>query len=193
MPETEARPPAQNRHGGAPRGGRTSQGARHASTAWFGRASQARQLRLLGAPLPVWGEGKRRNAAPRARFSGQAKRWLGLFDIVRWESGEPQCVASCPGRVQRALLRERNETRNPAQDSRSAIWRRAPRVDCCAGSRVFAPAAPSLARDTRACVLAPAMRYGALALTEENGKVGPQPPRTGKGQPPYACFTSVPN
>src|SRR5439155_14973787 len=29
--------------------------------------------------------------------------------------------SSCPGRVQRALLRERNETRDPARESRSAI------------------------------------------------------------------------
>src|SRR6266545_523826 len=85
MPETEARPPAQNRHGGAPRGVRTSQGARHASQAWWSRLASATGWRLLGAPLPVWGEGKDRDAAPARAISGRAKRWLGLFDIVRWE------------------------------------------------------------------------------------------------------------
>src|SRR5205823_7518738 len=43
---------------------------------------------------------------------------------------------SCPGRVQRALLRERNETRDPAREARSAIWTfAAPKCDSLAGTR----------------------------------------------------------
>ena len=73
--------PLHNSYGGAPIGGRTSQGARHASNGVvWSRFAGATGLRLLGAPLPVGEKGKERNAAPRARFSGQAERWLGLFD-----------------------------------------------------------------------------------------------------------------
>jgi hypothetical protein len=54
---------------------------------------------------------------------------------------------SCPGRVQRARLRERNETRDPAQDSRSAIMCRAQRVS--PGSRLSRAQERPLGRDTR--------------------------------------------
>src|SRR5438034_2483888 len=41
--------------------------------------------------------------------------------IARSRSLVRDTQSSCPGRVQRALLRERNETRDPARESRSAI------------------------------------------------------------------------
>src|SRR5215510_1071373 len=53
MPEKEARPPAQNRHGGAPRGERVPPDARRASIGTAGRVSATRDNRRLapfGAP-----------------------------------------------------------------------------------------------------------------------------------------------
>src|SRR5712691_4870976 len=41
--------------------------------------------------------------------------------IYQTHVSDKQCDPTGPGRVQRALLRERNETRDPARDSRSAI------------------------------------------------------------------------
>ena len=80
-PVQEARPmgtesaTVERREAGASRRTRTTPQQRG-----WSRFAGATGLRRLGAPLPVWGEGKERNAAPARAISGQAERWLGLFD-----------------------------------------------------------------------------------------------------------------
>src|SRR6266508_5032693 len=76
MPETEARTPAKNRHGGAPRGVRTSQGARHASQAWLVAPRKRDRLAPSRRSAPRWGEGRKRDAAP-ARDVRRARRSVG--------------------------------------------------------------------------------------------------------------------
>src|SRR5262245_16013109 len=74
MPEKEARPPAQNRHGGAPRGERVPLDARRASVSADRRASATRDNRRLapfGAPLAPHGGGwKRGKQNPGAKTRG---------------------------------------------------------------------------------------------------------------------------
>jgi hypothetical protein len=99
MPETEARPPAQNRHGGAPRGERPALRARPRV---FRRAPE--RLSALRPPLDWVSEAKRQSpdAAMRARERD------GLFDIVRFandaqsllpgrlrEGGDPMITGRC--------------------------------------------------------------------------------------------------
>src|SRR5262245_14704309 len=76
MPEKEARPPAQNRHGGAPRGERVPLDARRASLGADRRAPKratTEDLRLsaLRSPLTGWMEQRKaepgRSNAPRER------------------------------------------------------------------------------------------------------------------------------
>ena len=67
---------------------------------------------------------------PKKRRARKEAKTRGARSI--WVRGDACSPVSCPGRVQRALLRERNETRDPAQETRSAIRHVAPR------SRVFA-------------------------------------------------------
>src|SRR5215475_14785224 len=67
MPEKEARPPAQNRHGGAPRGERVPLDARRASPGADRRApkratTEIVRLSALRSPLMGWME--KRNAKP---------------------------------------------------------------------------------------------------------------------------------
>src|SRR5439155_4069595 len=77
--------------------------------------------------------GTRRAAGPRHKFGafppdcGATKPSVhrvapGSRIIARSRSLVRDTQSSCPGRVQRALLRERNETRDPARESRSAIF-----------------------------------------------------------------------
>jgi len=80
MPETEARPPAKNRHGGAPRGVRPwcfkRKGRATPRKRGWSRLASATGWRLLGAPLPVGEKGKERDAAP-ARDVQRARRSVG--------------------------------------------------------------------------------------------------------------------
>src|SRR5262245_35195021 len=69
MPEKEARPPAQNRHGGAPRGERVPLDARRASPGVDGRASRARQQKTCAfrrSARPSWGWMEREKQNPGA-------------------------------------------------------------------------------------------------------------------------------
>ena len=69
----------ERREAGAPRKVRTTPQQRG-----WSRFASAAQFAPSRRSAPVWGEGKKRETRRRARdFSGQAKRWLGLFDIVR--------------------------------------------------------------------------------------------------------------
>ncbi len=81
MPETEARTPAKNRHGGAPRGVRVDRKTRAAPRKRGGRASHARQIGAFSALRSPLGRRKKERRGARARRSaGKAERWLGLFD-----------------------------------------------------------------------------------------------------------------
>ena len=85
-----------------------------------------------------------------------------LTGALAWPGHErvPRSKVSCPGRVQRAPLRERNETRDPAQDARSAILFSSTCRRMAPGSRLGVRARAnvchthsrgrSLGRDTRA-------------------------------------------
>src|SRR5262245_4632333 len=71
MPEKEARPPAQNRHGGAPRGERVPLDARRASLGTARRAPKRATTvpAPFGAPLaPHGGEWKRDEQNPGAKM-----------------------------------------------------------------------------------------------------------------------------
>src|SRR5262245_64134538 len=73
MPEKEARPPAQNRHGGAPRGERVPLDARRASPGVDGRASRARQQTTCAfrrSARPSWGGWNREKQNPGAATRG---------------------------------------------------------------------------------------------------------------------------
>src|SRR5262245_2692767 len=82
MPEKEARPPAQNRHGGAPRGERVPLDARRASLGVDGRASRARQQTTCAfrrSARPSWG---RMDSKTRAQQRAAGTKKTALFDIV---------------------------------------------------------------------------------------------------------------
>src|SRR5262245_27543592 len=85
MPEKEARPPAQNRHGGAPRGERVPLDARRASPGTVpSRAEKARQRKYapFGAPpVPHWADGKE-TSKTRAQKCAAGTKKTALFDIV---------------------------------------------------------------------------------------------------------------
>src|SRR5262245_2932466 len=74
MPEKEARPPAQNRHGGAPRGERVPLDARRASLGTVpSRAEKARQRKYCAfrrSARPPWGGWKREEQNPGAATRG---------------------------------------------------------------------------------------------------------------------------
>src|SRR5262245_15413870 len=111
MPEKEARPPAQNRHGGAPRGERVPLDARLASPGTAGRARQRdnRKLAPFGAPLAPhrggWKRGKQ-NPGPATR-GGNEGGCVNEPSGNEMESDGAKHSAVIPGR-------ERSErTRNP--------------------------------------------------------------------------------
>src|SRR5262245_40823796 len=77
MPEKEARPPAQNRHGGAPRGERVPLDARRASP-----GADRRNTAPFGAPLAPHGvDGKETNKT-RAQKCAAGTKKTALFDMV---------------------------------------------------------------------------------------------------------------
>src|SRR5262245_60952719 len=85
MPEKEARPPAQNRHGGAPRGERVPLDARRASLGTARRAPKRAttgilRFSALRSPLMGWMEQRKSKTRARKRAAGTKK--TALFDIV---------------------------------------------------------------------------------------------------------------
>src|SRR5262245_44538925 len=79
MPEKEARPPAQNRHGGAPRGERVPLGARRASGSADRRAPQratTENLRLPALRSPLMGRMEQREAKPGRSNARRERRRL---------------------------------------------------------------------------------------------------------------------
>src|SRR5262245_22907727 len=85
MPEKEARPPAQNRHGGAPRGERVPLDARRASGSADRRASATRDNRNsapFGAPLAPHGADGKEESKTRAQQRAAGTKKTALFEIV---------------------------------------------------------------------------------------------------------------
>src|SRR5215470_5161834 len=85
MPVKEARPPAQNRHGGAPRGERVPLDARRASPGVDGRASRARQQTTCAfrrSARPSWGVDGTEDSKTRAQQRAAGTKKTALFDIV---------------------------------------------------------------------------------------------------------------
>src|SRR5262245_28327331 len=81
MPEKEARPPAQNRHGGAPRGERVPLDARRASLGTARRAPKRATtgiLRLSALRSPLLGWMEKRKSKTRARKRAAGTREAGL-------------------------------------------------------------------------------------------------------------------
>src|SRR5262245_22291501 len=88
MPEKEARPPAQNRHGGAPRGERVPLDARRASLGTARRAPKRATtdiLRLFGAPLAPHGVDGKEKSRTRAQNAPRERRRLGC-EMVKTRS-----------------------------------------------------------------------------------------------------------
>src|SRR5262245_55731413 len=85
MPEMEARPPTENRHGGAPRGERVPPDARRASGSADRRAPKratTEDLRLFGAPLAPHGADGKEKSKTRAQQRAAGTKKTALFDIV---------------------------------------------------------------------------------------------------------------
>jgi hypothetical protein len=109
----EARPPAENRHGGAPRGERPASWDAPRLTERGGRASQARQQHKCAcrrSARPSLGRVRRDERPTRAHECVAGTKKATLFDIVRFERciGEHRTpglcesrapALSCPGRA----------------------------------------------------------------------------------------------
>src|SRR5262245_5528091 len=97
MPEKEARPPAQNRHGGAPRGERVPLDARRASVGADRRAWQRdnRRLAPFGAPLaPHGADGKKETSKTRAQQRAAGTKKTALFDMVNRNDAATRLVSA---------------------------------------------------------------------------------------------------
>src|SRR5262249_29125072 len=85
MPEKEARPPAQNRHGGAPRGERVPLDARRASPGTARRAPKratTEDLRLSAPRSPPVGGDGTEPSKTRAQQRAAGTKKTALFDMV---------------------------------------------------------------------------------------------------------------
>ena len=83
MPEKEARPPAQNRHGGAPRGERVPLDARRASLGADRRAPKratTEDLRLSALRSPLVGVDGKEESKTRAQQRAAGTKKTALFD-----------------------------------------------------------------------------------------------------------------
>src|SRR5882757_871810 len=89
MPEMEARPPAENRHGGAPRGERpASWDAPRLTRADPSRLARAttKQVRLSALRPPLQGDGRERIETTRAPQRAAGPNNTALFDIVKYDA-----------------------------------------------------------------------------------------------------------
>src|SRR3954468_6626100 len=109
MPEMEARPPAENRHGGAPRGERpASWDAPRLTRADPSRLANATTeiVRLSALRPPLFGSGANGWRPTRAQQRAAGTNNTALFDIVNAATGNGSFARrgfarSCPGRAQR--------------------------------------------------------------------------------------------
>ena len=158
MPEMEARPPAENRHGGAPRGERPASWDAPRLTRADRRVSQTRQQNKCAcrrSAHPSFGDGRERKRRTRAQQRAAGTNNTALFDIVntdgqRFASRAATSHASCaPSRVpgERASASEDPGPRGDTTDrARQTILRCA---TYGAGSRLSFRSARCIGRDTR--------------------------------------------
>ena len=166
MPQMEARPPAENRHGGAPRGERPASWDAPRLTSADRRASQARQRNKCAcrrSAHPSLG-GAKGKAKPGRRQRAAGTKNTALFDIVRLArrlACAPRlCIARAPPLVSRPSERQRAKTRDlgatrriaPAQPYCASRRRRA-------GSRLsFRSASPLCTRPGHESAAVPPLR-----------------------------------
>ena len=116
----EARPPAENRHGGAPRGERpASWDAPRLTRADQSRLARATttQVRLSALRPPLVGVDAKGKQRTRAQQRAAGTKNTALFDIVRFERCAPR---GRPVRIARARARVPAERTRSAPDSRGA-------------------------------------------------------------------------
>src|SRR5262245_14845261 len=126
MPEKEARPPAQNRHGGAPRGERVPLDARRASLGVDRRAPKRATTdipRLSALRSPPHGVDGKETSKTRAQQRAAGTKKTALFDIVN------RTIAAT-----HSVLTERTKERAVTHQSRVPA-KRAPRRRFCARRR----------------------------------------------------------
>ena len=141
MPEMEARPPAENRHGGAPRGERpASWDAPHPAGCGWSRLTRAttEQVRLSALRPPLDRGGREHQGQTRAQKRAAGTKKPTLFDIVR------RGHAASDGTIVSRASVARPGTQGDTSGSRFAILALGPGSHC-ARARALA----TLARDTR--------------------------------------------
>ena len=155
MPEMEARPPAENRHGGAPRGERpASWDAPRLTRADPSRLANAttEQVRLSALRPPLVGVDAKGKSRTRAHQRAAGTNNTALFDIVSAARPTVRSRAadfSCPGRAQRDPG-PRGDTTDRSREPYCAL--RVGALD--PGSRSARLRLSTLGRDTRpACEL----------------------------------------
>src|SRR5262245_590170 len=129
MPEKEARPPAQNRHGGAPRGEPVPLDARRASGSADRRASATRDNRKsapFGAPLAPHGADGKEESKTRAQQRAVGTKKTALFDIVNRNIAATRSVPAerAKDRASRTILVSRPSAR-PGVDLACGVGTRA--------------------------------------------------------------------
>src|SRR5215217_8129101 len=96
MPEMEARPPAENRHGGAPRGERpASWDAPRLTRADPSRLANATTeiVRLSALRPPLFGSGANGRRPTRAQQRAAGTKNTALFDIVNAATANGSCAS----------------------------------------------------------------------------------------------------
>src|SRR3954453_20989505 len=114
MPEMEARPPAENRHGGAPRGERpASWDAPRLTRADPSRLANATTeiVRLSALRPPLQGDGRDHTDTTRAQQHAAGTNNTALFDIVNRDDGQRIALRAATSRAR--VPGERSETRDP--------------------------------------------------------------------------------
>jgi hypothetical protein len=166
----EARPPAENRHGGAPRGERVPPDARRASVSADRRAPKratTEDLRLFGAPLAPHGADGKETSKTRAQQRAAGTKKTALFDIVNrnyaaTRSGPGRARASARLLPELVARMERSEIRESCQPHHSPALRCAscglPHVAAHISFSAFRLACPSLPTIRWSCTAMPSGR-----------------------------------
>jgi hypothetical protein len=111
MPEMEARPPAKNRHGGAPRGERpASWDAPRLTRADQSRLANATTeiVRLSALRPPLQGDGRDHKDKTRAQQRAAGTKNTALFDIVNRDDGQRPALRAVTSHAR--VPGERSET-----------------------------------------------------------------------------------
>src|SRR6478736_2674855 len=111
MPEMEARPPAENRHGGAPRGERpASWDAPRLTRADQSRLANATTeiVRLSALRPPLQGDGRDHKDKTRAQQRAAGTKNTALFDIVNRDDGQRPALRAVTSHAR--VPGERSET-----------------------------------------------------------------------------------